>query len=245
MFQKVFSKSFLFLSLLLVGWSVQAQKADPYQLRSEVLRSLTRTVGATPYAMLAELENGDLRAAIFWPWLQKDNGTPDDDIMAFIYKRSPGGGFSQLGRMYEVSHSDRDQFLVDFKAENGFTIHRPDAVGSAEVKSFISRSLDKVLAGWNAGSLEQMMYATENLARFFDIELCCWKDGVSEMVLEKISWLEYDFQLMDCGTDGKEQSCSFMIRMKSPENEKKSFGEVMLRKSDTGWLIYEGREEVN
>ena len=154
-----------------------------YILRGDVARALERSHGPTPFAMLAELEQGATRAAVFWPWLPKRDGSIDDDVMAIIFNRTITGGYTP-SRLYKVSGSERKQFIADLG--DGFRVIRPPGISATEASGFLTQHIERSRRAHARNNVEEVLRSTESLARFFENNFALWRDEVTELVLTAI-----------------------------------------------------------
>lgn len=227
--------------LLLSG--AQGQSADPYLLRGEVLKSLTQFYGATPFAHLAELSYKDKRVALVWPWLKTPDGRRDDDILGLIYTKS-NGKWKLEDRVYEVSHSDVQNFYDALGTNSDYTIHRPPGIQPGDVSTYINKHLQRTREAWLKQDIPEIMRICESLARMFSLHLTAWRDGVTEMILKAIEYSDFDFAVYGCAYNGAAGSCEFDVQAFKNGKEYNSHGVFRLDQDATGWRVGYGDETM-
>lgn len=220
--------------------TARAQQPDPFQLRGPVLKELSFAFGNTPFAMIAELEYGNKRAAVFWPMLLKDDGTYDDDIMAYIFEKGEQG-WHKVYRLYEITHQDVENFYIAFGTQNGYKIHRPEGPSKAEIPNFLDSHLSAIADAWQKKDLNRLAAIAEEMAPFFSLDLCAWNDAFTESVVMAMYLERYEFEVDDCQYKGDLGSCRFDLTVKENGVVEYSHGELELA-LDRGWRITFGSE---
>ena len=180
------------------------------------------------FALLARFETETLDAAIIWPWLPKNDGSPDDDIIGFIFDDETDAP----AEFYKVSGSEKHAFRDQIGPAHKEPIRRRGWT-KEEINQGIQALLESAAEARRNDDIESLMRATEVISTLFSPKQSLWRDDVSEIVLTTSEADDFEFVIDDLGeTVNGDVRTTFSIRALDGGSWQEDGGTFIFGRSD-------------
>jgi len=131
----------------------------------------------------AEVELGDLRAAIVWPMLE-GGGFVDDEIVAIAFTRDgPRGRWRPYGEAITLSSGDGRQALRLLLGGEALVVDRRCGIAKEALVDHLNAQLAAFKVAYAGGDPAAAVRAYEQLARAFSFELVAYDDVLPEWLI--------------------------------------------------------------
>jgi hypothetical protein len=156
-----------------------------FLLRDAVRHEIERIKPGLYFAIIAEAERGDVRAAIVWPALYRGKFI-DDDIIALIFRRD-GQKWISIKKEIKLSSAGSREKFADAMGGPDYKVIKPDGLANHKLPSHLMSEISRLHEALEREQSRDAIDAIESLSRAFSLNMAAFDDAFAEMLIESSS----------------------------------------------------------